>query len=372
MKIGVMTIWWTSDNYGQFLQMYALQQALIKQGHEPFLIRYNKFGEPLSKKIIRLLNPVNLFGYIKNKIVNKKSISTVPGRKFNIFMQKYINTSDRVYNSYAQLKNNPPKADCYITGSDQVWHYKECNKTNRDRIRAFFLDFGGKKVKRASYAASFSLESLDESYRMFISPLLKRFDSVSVREESGIDMCKAAGREDAVLVSDPTFLLTSKEWCDRLDLNTTSQESYAMFYLLGYKMKNEIDDLISYVNTEGLSLKYVASAGREDEYEKIYPSIQQWLECIAGAKMVITNSFHGTVFCLIFNVPFVVLPLQGAEHGIMNCRLTSLLRRLGLEYRFTSDNIDEVMKREIDWVDVNRRMDIERAGSEEFLRNLLT
>ena len=177
MKIGIMTFWWSDDNYGQLLQCYALQKFLKDLGHEVFVIKYREKHKPLYTKILKALNPKKVFKFFTNTIKQRKVIAEQKqfNREFDKFRNRYITWTDRIYNSYDELKRNPPKADVYIVGSDQVWN-PTIASTAGDALKAYFLDFGNENIKRWSYAASFGQVQLEQQWIEVITPLLKKFD----------------------------------------------------------------------------------------------------------------------------------------------------------------------------------------------------
>ena len=129
MKIGILTYWWASDNYGQLLQCYALQRYLRDLGHEAFIIRYNYNNEgirikvPVWKRALKALNPVIFYKYFERKILRKRILEINKVREFDVFRSKYISLSNDFYAKYENLSANPPEADVYIVGSDQVWNF---------------------------------------------------------------------------------------------------------------------------------------------------------------------------------------------------------------------------------------------------------
>ena len=151
MKIGIVTFWSSKDNYGQLLQLFALQTFLKELGHEPFLIRYAFWKDNSIPKLFKeyFLLPWRIPRAIKNKIAERKvhKSNIVHERKFVEFLSENILYTEQIY-STKELINNPPIADCYITGSDQVWGALTPNPV-------FFLQFGAKEIKRISFAASF-------------------------------------------------------------------------------------------------------------------------------------------------------------------------------------------------------------------------
>lgn len=341
MKIGVVTFWWTEDNYGQLLQAYALQRVLKEMGHEPFLIKYDRRSDVdhSVKARVRALKDLLLFRCNIKELFNTKSgFVDNSTRNFSMFRDKYLSFSE-LYTTYKELKTNPPVADVYIVGSDQVWHlpsksfYKLKNWAN-----VYFLNFGSNKIKRISYAASFSLDDISTDYSEFITPLLKRFSLVTVREMSGISICQKCLVKSPLLALDPTLLLTSKQWLS-LASNISSPTNMLLCYFLGNQCEISFDEICNLSLKNNWKIKYVASQGQKTEYDTITPSIEDFLSLVGSAKFVVTNSFHGTVFSIIFNVPFLVIPLSG-EFQSMNDRIFTLLKMLQLEDRIYSKAID--------------------------------
>lgn len=326
MKIGVITFWKSKDNYGQILQSYALQQYLRNHGHVPFLIRYentqNKMAYFKWKHLFAYIFKFPMYAtwYIKQKLfqrAEKKYYETIGAvnRHFDDFMNKYIKHTDIIYTE-SNIYDNPPIADAYICGSDQVW----------GGDWAYYLDFVADDKTKIAYAPSLGgLTSFAPEYEEKMKQLLQRFDFVGMREQSGVEVCHRMGRRDTVRVADPTLLLTKEDY-DKIRINTIKQnhKPYLFLYVLGNPMACEVRDIYAYANKRRLEVKYVASAGKSDEFEHIYPQVGEWIDLIANAEMIITNSFHGTVFSLIYQKPFATILLnQGYER--MNTRVLELL-----------------------------------------------
>ena len=344
MKIGIMTYWWANDNYGQLLQCYALQQYLRDKGHEPFLIRYNWRTDlnkaPVWSRLYKLFNPICVYKYLKRKIIKTKVIvnKIIVDREFDAFRSKYITQSSERYDSYSTLFNNPPDADAYIVGSDQVWNFFGNDfYVIRNAIHAYMLDFGDKDIKKIAYAASWSVYSVPNKFKKEIYPLLRNFNYVSVREKNGIELCKDCGRNDAELVCDPTLLLDSNTYRKLYKENTIRKisDKYLLLYLLG----NDCDFDLSYIQqfaiSKGLKLVYIPGSGANIECEKYDATIYEWLYLFDNAEYIITNSFHGCVFSYIFKKQFGVFRLNGRFEG-MNTRLITLFEELRISDRFIS------------------------------------
>ena len=200
MIIGITTFFQSQTNYGQLLQAFALQQILMQQGHFPYIIRYG-FHQQLPFAL-DLSSPVPSLDKLLKDEASVAEPGTMDNRHFDEFRREHLNFSGGAYNSLAELQAFPPIADCYITGSDQVWAQLLSIENNR----TFFLDFGPEWVRRVAYAPSFSMESYPEELREQLKKNLKRFQGISVREKTGVEICKWTGF-DAQWVVDPTMLL---------------------------------------------------------------------------------------------------------------------------------------------------------------------
>lgn len=367
MKIGILTLWLGVDNYGQQLQIYALQQFLRNHGHDAYLIRYAYQTDILSstpeskykkiaKKAVKALNPVKLASYFssKKKFDELRKINAEHPRGFEEFRKKYVHMSEVYYKTYEELKSNPPDADAYIVGSDQVWNPNCLNpnlEKGRNLMNTFFLNFGKEEALRMGYAASWGVKSLPDDWRQAISPLLKKFNYIGVREKSGIKVCEDCGykasesHEGASWVCDPTLLLTAEQWREwyRKEYSETHSASepsakkpYILFYYLNNGSNFNIKALYDFAKNKNLEVKYVSGNSHVDKYEKVYPTNDEWLKLIDEAEYVITDSFHGSVFSVLFHKQFAAMSLQGARAG-MNERLSSLFELCHMEPRLIAN-----------------------------------
>jgi len=352
MKIGILTYWWSQDNYGQLLQSYALQKYLRDAGHDAFLIRYDSRNDflrtPFILRCFKALNPVLLCKFLQHKINLKKLLeeSKLNDRHFDDFREKYIVQSENVYTSYNQLKENPPEADVYIVGSDQVWNFSLFKTVNncKNLIHAYFLDFGSTQTKRISYAASWSCSDLRSDIIEKISPLLKNFDYVSVREKSGINLCRKCGYDTAEFRCDPTLLLTAENYRSLYKENYDTfkrKNPYLFLYMLNNTCDFDIQKVYEFGERKNLEIVYVTGNGKIDRYEKTFATIPQWLSLIDNAEYVVTNSFHCCVFSLLFEKKFGVVPLTKTLAG-MNSRIETLSEIFGIKPRWIMEDESEV------------------------------
>jgi len=347
MKIGIMTFWWSEDNYGQLLQCYALQKYLRDAGHDAYLIRYDYRQDvrtPALIKLLKGLNPYLLLRYLNHKMKSRKlqEEARIHNRGFDDFRNKYLKQSEALYACYDQLEENPPQADCYIVGSDQVWNFSLYGSFFQRKIplvHAYMLDFGAETTKRMSYAASWSMDSLSSKLIAEIRPLLQRFSYVSVREEQGLELCRQCGYEDAELVCDPTVLLEAEEYRNlyRSEGVQPPQYKYLLLYMLNNQCDFDIQRVYDFASERGLEVVYVTGNGVLDKREKRFATIPEWLSLVDNAEYVVTNSFHCCVFSSLFGTKFGVVRLKGKFAG-MNTRLESLFKQLELEPRWVGDD----------------------------------
>ena len=340
MKIGILTFWWSNNNYGQLLQCYALQKYLRDLGCEPFLIRYN-YNSDLRrhfgiKRFFKLFNPYLVIRFILHKIdKQKKANIREPEREFEQFRQRFLCQSDKMYENFEDLNINPPHADAYIVGSDQVWNYNYIDALHSVPYRAYFLDFGKENVKRFAYAASWGVTELPIKIKNTLKPLLARFDYIGVREQSGKKLCSQCGRYDAEWVCDPTLLLTAG--CYRKLYNESTirkpEKKFILLYMLNNIFDFDIQNVYDYAAKKNLEVVYVTGNGVVDNRSKFFATIPEWLWLVDNADYVITNSFHCSVFSTIFHKQFGVVPLCGKQLG-MNARFESLFELRGTGNRF--------------------------------------
>lgn len=350
-RIGILTFQYPeNNNFGAILQSYA-HLILIK--------KINKNTE--------------IINYIPNDYKNitlKAKISiNLESKWFKEFSRKFLKVSN-----FESLENENKKYDIFIVGSDQVWR----TKWLQEKVKHYFFDFVDKDKKKIAYAASFGVDFWegDKELTEEIKPLIKRFDAISVREESGVDICKDTfGIDNVVCVLDPTLMISKEDyqpilddWKDRNHL----KEKYIAHMLLddNKKLKEESQKIADYLKAGINHIK-----GREKKFlwkmYFAYNKVSQWLTYLKDAELVITDSFHCTVFSLIFHKKFVVV--ANPRRGV--ARLETLLGKVGLGERFFT-NIEDVMKsgilnKEIDYNEVDKKLEVHRKYSMEFLKKAL-
>lgn len=372
MKIGIVTFWDSEDNYGQVLQCYALQKFLLNKGYDVFLIKYrpvrkawsidiwlNRLRVYCTWNIYELINSFTLFLRFRKMAKIARMDKKLHPRRFSFFKLCHIRSTDKIYNQY-ELSNNPPEADVYIAGSDQIWNGVD---------PVFFLDFVPEGKKRIAYAPSFGRDKVMAP--TLIARYLSKIDVITVREQEGIDICRKLGVMDVLLVPDPTFLLNASQY-KQISSPVNCKDDFIFLYLLGNDVDFDISDLYKWGERQGLSVKYVASQGKKDCYAKEYPNVDEWISMMMEAKYVVTNSFHGMAMSIILNKNFVVIPLSGPFIQ-MNGRIRTTLDRFNLSDRIIGKGEPIVLLKEIDYSTVNdilkKQSDMISSKMNEWLHN---
>lgn len=380
MKIGVITFFESYDNYGQLLQGYALQQTLLSWGHDAEIIRYcfnyKKVRWLKSSTYRNKQRKESMLKYCSD-VLDRWKDKKLMKRNFDSFRHKHLRMSKAFYNSLEELQNKVPHYDCYITGSDQVWAQYLRNPDNR----VWFLDFGKEQTLRIAYAPSFAVKEYPTELHDELTRQLSRLDAVSVRESSGIDICKAHSRSDAMLVVDPTMLAPTSIY--KYIISPTDRQNYCFIYHVNVLSADNIhwSECKTYNKNKGLSTIATFANPQEgtdmefvDGAEYIYPTIGEWLGHIASCTYLLTSSFHGVVFAIIFHRPFIAC-LRPETTFAGNGRITTLLENLGLDHLIApidkSIDPDSILSMPIDWDEVDRRLEAMRNSSIDFLRNAL-
>jgi len=362
MKIGITTFQW-SDNYGAVLQAHALQFFLQQRGHAVQIVDYRP-QKPSS--MMRRWLSASPRGCVRKWEANWKT------HLFERFRKTHLIRTTESFCSASELRKIADRFDLLITGSDQVWNPQWLEQVD-GLCDLYFLSFAGPQTRRIAYAASFGhaeTATMKKEWREIIGEKLKKMDAISVREPSGVSLVRdLCGRTDAVHVVDPTLLMPRSHY-DKLAGRASSQEGYLFYYTL-HGPKCDVKNMNRRVS-DALNLRVIRCCNaHKTALHKgfILPSPVGWLRRIRDASFMVTDSFHGVVFCLIFHTPFVALLIDG-HSGSMNARIIELLKAVGLTHRIVSPSEklpDGACAETIDWAGVDQKIADMRAGSVEFL-----
>lgn len=343
MKIGIMTFHWAT-NYGAILQSYALQTYLEKQGHTVEIIDYR----PTQNIFLQRLT------WIKNGEWGNFDKE----RNLELFRKRNLTISKKRYGSNKDLRNMKDVYDLILCGSDQIWNlsfiqYAETGK----HTYSYYLDFVSEKTKKASYAASFGCDRIPLEYQQEIASLLSSFFGISVREISGKRILKELNFESQVVI-DPTLLLEAQHY---LELCGELKGKQGLFI---YKLHNN-QKLFNVVENYLIAKMPYTYASKNT-------TIKTWLQSIQGSSLVLTNSFHGVVFSVLFQTPFISVLVEGSD---MNDRITTLLSSLGLQERIIAEidenTIERIKNEPIIWEEVSKKLERLRGESKVYLSSII-
>lgn len=350
-------------NHGASLQEYALVTYLNSIGHSAEVLHYKppylsqhfslkgisnpKFNLPIIKHLYLLAKVPKRLKVLKRK------------RAFDQFHLKYIPTGKVLYASNQELKNNLPKADAFICGSDQIWN----SFFQNGRDPAFYLNFVPDEKLKIAYAASFAIDELEESVKSLVKENVARLDAVGVRETSGVQILNDLGIHNAQQVLDPVFLLHKEHWSKftfpikKNFVFVYDFDSNPLIKKIALQLKKEKGYAIYTVNSNiGYADKNFYLEGPET-----------FLSLVAQSKMNITNSFHSVAFSLIFEQQLVVV--NRTEK--INTRMRDLLALFNLNDYLISEFQQFDFKKSVDYNIVNPFIKVKIEESKRFLNQSL-
>lgn len=384
MKIAILTLP-LINNYGGKLQCYALQTVLEEMGHEVTVVD-RRWPESKTGLIIRRLGSLAKC-VIRRCVLGQKDIVLMAPWAEDYHIHRRSEAEERSVNENRRfvkenihltkpLRSSKELAeyvrrggfDCIVVGSDQVWR-----EIYSPDIEDFFLGFlpEDDKTVKISYAASFGTADspISEVHLANCVRLAKRFDALSVRERSGVEILKNTFGQEARLVLDPTLLLSAEQY--RFPVKGVESGEVVSYILDCTDEKEQILDKVA----ESLNLKSVRlglAAGANESDALIMPSVEEWLASFANAGFVVTDSFHGCVFSIINQKPFIAI--ANKDRGLE--RFTSLLESFGLMDRLIFDcgefeRKKSLLLQPIDYEPVNAKREELVQGSLEYLTNTL-
>lgn len=320
MKIGLIT-YHHSINYGAVMQSYATCRALRELGHEVELINIEQPEKKSSRSFIF---------YFKLKA-------------FRRFMQQFYPQETCVFHSLEELRAHKFNYDCLIVGSDQVWN----PDISKDKCMAYFLAFGDEKTKRLSYASSYGIERWDDEKRSLLEQInkaLRKFHAISVREATGAVLTKSLFGLEASVVLDPTLLHSRYD-----EITGPFEENHKIVGYLLNRTPVQIEKSIALARELGAKPIMISTIWYTKGFTYVYPpSIERWIRYIGGSRFVITDSFHGVAFSIIYRRNFLVITPENGK----NSRLRDLLSTCELMDRYFTDS-DEIPYKDIVNVDID-------------------
>lgn len=371
MKISVITLH-TVNNYGSVLQTYATKRIFEKMGHSVEFVDYWRKNNTLDYRINKIFDSQKLKKHsaiFKRFPLLKKFISiplvfisrkrTKPTRGF---IKKHV-TLTRPYYSFDDLKANPPEADVYVTGSDQVWN----STWNEGLERPYYLDFAPEGKKRIAFATSIGKDKLDEDEIPEMKQLLEKYSAISMREISGVSLLKDMGI-NSTLILDPTLMLRQDEWVQIAKKIKTNKPLLVVYQLnVNPEMDRYIEKLSTEKNWNIVRLSYGTSDKKKKGKWVLMPSVDVFLGYLLAAECIVTDSFHFTSFALNLNKNFIAIPPSK-----FSTRIESILKLTGTESCMLTDYSDTNIANAIpDFEKVNLLLDKYRKNGWNWLEKAL-
>lgn len=358
MKTFTVTIC-SLNNYGALFQAYALQQTILHMGHTNEVLNYHRNVTKLKKKSMKML--------IRNLYTNAlrmkhKEQLTDRETAFRDFYASKMNMSEE-YMSMEQLRNSPPDADVLITGSDQVWRITN----DREFIPARFLNFGAESAKRISYAASMESLSVCDDDKRWIANSLAEFTGISVREGYVKDFIQELTDQPVTRVLDPVFLLEREAWG-----RIAKKPRITGRYILCYQVQgnSRMQETVNYLKR---ITKYQTVAILPDAMKWIHTDVslydvspEEFIGLFQNADIVVSASFHGVAFGLMFGKPTYAL---AKEHG--GNRIKEIMKLFHLEKFCITNTSDIPMPNAFSANSYSELLKREKAKSLEFLHGCL-
>lgn len=372
MKIGIMTFY-DSYNYGAVLQAWALQQALLGFNAPSEIIAFER--KKLSKGQSEKPPPLPLHRKIIRKYQSLRTRSSIElrNRRFDEFRSSFLALSTKRYVTADELWSCPPSYDAFICGSDQIW-----NPLHSDFVRLFMLEFAPSSKPRIAYAPSFGIEKMpDCDERDAMSKALSRFDYLSVRERSGVRIVEELCGRKATRVLDPTLLLNADFWSPICDNTDIPSGPYILLYALSPCSPEILKFIESIRRREKCQVVVVPHCKHnyDNRYKKAFAAgPREFLALVKNAKAVITNSFHGTAFSVLFAKPFCSFVGDVPDARRKSSRITDFLKILNLSDRFADPQKANSMSLplDVDLAPAQAILDSEREGSLAYLRQALS
>lgn len=358
-KIGLVTYY--GNNYGGCLQAYALQETIRNLGYIPQIVQVITPMVGQKKTILSaiwrvLSNPVAYI--LRRPYIQQHTTNDIRRNEaFDKYRNKYLCFDKSFVLTLTSSGNSLKKYDTIVCGSDQIW-----NPFLYGVHPIWTLKIFSKKTKRIAYAPSLGISDIPKEFVKDFKENLDDFSFLSVREQEGADSLSKVLDKPVDVVLDPTLLLTSKQWqefAEPVDI----KRPYIFCYLFGdyeyiTKVKNKAR---KYLNMDVVCLPYNLRELKDNDIKLYDITPNQFVWLIANAEIVITDSFHASVFSIKMNTPFIALK-RSSDNDIknMNSRLYTLLHTAGLEDRMLGEtmvaSLEEIIDKNINFIYANEKI----------------
>lgn len=368
-----------NSNYGTLLQAYATQQVFEGLGFETNILYYTSnplkdfyriFNIPFLKTKLKAVN-VRLITRIRYPLIYKNV--QIREKAFMNFRKTALKITPK-FESKSQLSDFVSRCDGVILGSDQVW-----NPQNLE-MDYYTLNFVPENIPKIAYAPSFGVDEIPGRQIRRTEKYLKRINFISVREIAGAGIVKKLIGKSVPVVCDPTALLTANQWEQMMSAKKYIRDKYVFCYFLGAnetyrKFAEKVSALKGY---KIVALQHLDEFVKSDlNFGDIVPydvDPSDFVSLIANAEMVLTDSFHGTMFSLYFHKDFFTFnyDIQGSKNSV-NSRIDSIMDIMDIKDRRLSgtEAVEDCMERQIDWENIDFRLNNFRKESMDYIQNAL-
>ena len=370
MKVGVLTFH-RSTNFGTMLQAHATVEAIEAAGAEAEIIDYRpEYIERTFRKKREIKTPKQLLSVIYNKVI----FGNAPNRKLDHFMEYIGNLKIASHPCFSidDLVRSVQDYDVILSGSDQLW-----NKNITGYDMAYFFPF--EHTRKISLSSSFGTRTISAERSSEIAPYLREFRCISVREKTAkniLDQMKDdSWQADINITLDPTLFLSKEEWSKyQTKVKSLPLDGYILtYYMIETPLLRQITEVIK--KQTGLPTVNIKPSKRQMIFHEgiNLPDLGpgEFLSCYAGARYVVTNSFHGTAFAVNYGIPVYVSPLPVSMAGEVNSRLVDLLETFVILDRWidTPDKLLSINTNES--MDVSTVLNENREASKTILRDMI-
>lgn len=365
MKKIIITTFFKAENYGAALQTYSLQEVIRGQGYDVEILNYRDSAIENSYKIYNIRREnclLTIYAFLGMILFYRKR--RVRHNKFLEFQEKFMRIGEEEYWSSEEILDNPPEADIYITGSDQVWN----SSITKGISDIYTLNFGIEKICRIAYAASMGTRGFNLGEGKKVGEKISKINAVSVREDTAKSALEPFLEGKIIEVTlDPVMLRMKQEWETDITEFDRRQEKYILAYRIGENAAYwEIVNVLS--KETGLKVIHFENWNKYNNplRSEFTAGPLEFVSLIKNAEYVVTTSFHGTVFSIIFQKKFWAIPCMPHETRIVN-----LLEKLHISERVVY-SLEEFEKKdydeEINYEKADVILNVEREKSMRWLR----
>ena len=383
MNIAIITLY-NNGNYGASLQAYALNRVVRSLAHECVTVKYkrtfpNSSSNPnhFTSKLRTVMDKPSLLLSLPALIIMKRVLKhdyQIRQGRFDEFESKNIPQTSKSYIGSKDVSSIVNDYDAFICGSDNIW-----NRAAFDP--AMMLDFVPINKLKVSYAAGFSTDTLTQSQKESMLDLIGALDAISVRESNGRDLLECLLGRKVTLSPDPTLLLTKEQWMEVSEPVQALPKKYIFCYFMGKQRESReyALNLSKKLSLPIVTLPHIRDYIKADKHFGDVRSFNigpgEFITCVANAEYIVTDAFHGTIFAILFEKPFLSFNRFFTKvKNELNFRLVNLFNLLGIPNRVVTDNASykRVVSETVDYASVKEKLCQLRQEANDYLTDTLS